>query len=134
MIVSELRIGNWVAHDGLPFYIRDVEDLRDIEKTLKYGSFEPIPLTEEWLLKFGFIKHPIAWHRDISYFPRREFKAIAVKLNQGILIRCGQLGKSRADDEVIALWNIDIQGPLMVHQLQNLYFALTGEELTIAEQ
>jgi len=99
MKANELRIGNLVMCLG-----KEVE-LIGISKwngnnytTLHYAEFKgmipiqlfhlkPIPLTEEWLLKFGFEKK-IGWD-DYEY-------------------------------------HIEY-----VHQLQNLYYALKGEEITI---
>ena len=123
MTVSELRIGNWVAHDGFPFYIRDVEDLSDIERTLKHGTFTPIPLTEDWLRKFGFEDNSYAMfykYVDNEFFITVSFKDYAHT----------QLSEHPVEVNDYSL-------PLnckYVHQLQNLFHALTGEELTITEQ
>lgn len=78
-------------------------------KTTDYGS---VPLTEEWLTKFGFEKienssYPI-FHKDNFYFEIVNHKKLGFIFPK--------------------YWSIKI---LAVHQLQNLYFALTGEELTI---
>ena len=128
MKAQDLRIGMWVYLFGDAIQLTKEHLIYLLQKD---GLPEPITLTEEWLLKFGFTKNPIAWHKDISYFPKAEFKTLCVTIGQGVLIRCGDLNKWREDDEIISLLNTDIQGPLMVHQLQNLYFALTGEELTL---
>lgn len=122
MTVSELRIGNWVAHDGLPFYIRDVEDLRDIERTLKHGTFTRIPLTEEWLLKFGFEDNSYA--RFYKYVDNEFYITVSFK----------DYAHTQLSEHPVEVNDYSL--PLdckYVHQLQNLYFALTGKELTIAE-
>jgi len=77
------------------------------------GDFRPIPLTEEWLLKFGFEYH----HKVRS----RSFYNIG-----NLFAEVG--GDGRTD-----IYGT-LAGELMcfvnhVHQLQNLYFALTNEEL-----
>lgn len=65
------------------------------------------PLTEEWLEKFG-LSPDWTW-----------------KINEPVRGTIFQDGKAYG-------WNHNI--PLQyVHQLQNLYFALTGEELTIKQ-
>ena len=54
---KELRIGNWVMGNE-PFQI-EYDDFRlsfMYEKMRGKSRFEPIPLNEEWLLKFGFEK------------------------------------------------------------------------------
>lgn len=93
---EELRIGNYV----------NIEDtiLRIDLQELYYNSsiMTPIPLTEEWLLKFGFEK---------AYETCYQYKDFIL------------------NDKFIMM-DIDITIQLKhVHQLQNLYFALTGEEL-----
>ena len=90
--------------------------------------FEPIPLTEEWLLKFGFKCVHI---KNIHY---------TVNDPNGV----AELHKISIFPTVNNQWHIAFSDELNgykdyipttkishVHQLQNLYFALTGEELTI---
>lgn len=66
----------------------------------------PIPLTEEWLLKFGFEKK-----RDFFHLDYESFCIFLDKKGYYTHINCGNLYIKH------------------VHQLQNLYFALTGKEL-----
>lgn len=106
---NELRIGNWVNHNpsGVNFKIISYhfnELFSDPNKPL----IKPIPLTEKWLLRFGFFKS------SLDYFKK---KGIIVKKEDDGRFECF-LGSS-------------IPRLLHVHQLQNLYFALTGEELTL---
>ncbi len=77
-------------------------------------SLTHIPLTEEWLIKFGFEKTNV----DI-FFKHIGEKALSIYLES---------------NNLTTLLSFDFQEtPLRrvkyVHQLQNLYFALTGEEL-----
>lgn len=77
---------------------------------------QPIPLTEEWLLKFGFEK----WNDYCYCNGKLAVEGVFKKFNESIcLLRCG-------NDDYVELTNIK-----HVHQLQNLYFALTGEGLTL---
>ena len=72
--------------------------------------FYPIPLTEEWLIKLGFKKNNY-WFKNDNM------------LRFGLIDN--QLHCSIGNDESGFLYNrINY-----VHQLQNLYFALTGEQL-----
>jgi hypothetical protein len=73
-------------------------------------SIQPIPLTEEWLLKFGFEKK-----KDV-YFIKRGIRLYPIR----DLYYRGEFPIKR-----------DI---IFIHQLQNLYFALMGEELTIKQK
>ena len=79
-------------------------------------SIEPIPLTEEWLLKFGFERQENNWKTLDLHFATIGWEKLA-----GITLSF--------EKESIYLPHIKY-----VHQLQNLYFALTGEELTFKQQ
>jgi len=147
MKASELRIGNLIKgvyykHDdedeeteletickvvtldvsGLgdyPIYVYSDEDIEH------FSDFEPIPLTEEWLVKFGFDKVGIAL-TSIAIAPLNlpcTFNLPNTPFNfcQGKLILTTGTGDFCVNIEY-------------VHQLQNLYFALTGEELKQQEQ
>jgi hypothetical protein len=117
MKASELRIGNLLEFsNGIqPTKIvtvgRRFFSSASIEKEDGDFGITPyyrgIPLTEEWLLRFGFVSNP--------YQDRYE--------NQSIHIECN---KTRG---VTELWIESMPHIKYVHQLQNLYFALTGEEL-----
>lgn len=108
MEAKDLRIGNLVqSRDGMFFEVTS-EDLMFIESG---SNCKPIPLTEEWLVKFGFEK-------DFNGF-YKLFKESEVP----VLIKDGFWTCDGICFSVNCLYH--------VHQLQNLYFALTGEELTI---
>lgn len=124
---SELRIGNLIGwHDGnredfLPIEIQGIVGKRihvNVNGSNQfchesYQSFTPIPLTEEWLLKFGFEK---------NYINIMELGVLFLYVSGDEY----SFAPSTRDDE--EYFNVKIQ---YVHQLQNLYFALTNEELTI---
>ena len=84
---------------------------------------EPIALTEEWLLKFGFEKD--------------EYQPNLYKLGCfEIVYACAWNKKTPQyhiayDSERDIYKNPIWEGFDCVHQLQNLYFALTGEEIEI---
>ena len=81
----------------------------------EYNKLEPIPLTEEWLLKFRFEKS--------KRFELGELKPCYVIFSLAVMIR---------HNSFFVDWiggNTELK---YVHQLQNLYFALTGTELTVA--
>ena len=123
MKASELRIGNYVQLEGLKRPIK--VSIIDTTETSTYTKAKPIPLNEEWLIKFGFDKVGIAL-TSIAIAPLNlpctfNLPNTPFSFCQGKLILTTGTG-----DFCV---NIDY-----VHQLQNLYFALTGEELKQQEQ
>jgi hypothetical protein len=121
MNANELRIGNWIHNpvQGVDFKVCVIalseinfEDGNKI-KDDKY-RFQPIPLTPEWLERFGFQSD------NFTDEDRTPFMRIDDACGSFIL-----------DDEFI-LMDIDTRVQIKhVHQLQNLYFALTLQELTL---
>lgn len=122
MKANELRIGNKLQKDnGDIFTVLRLDDTYDIlvcEQrgllTLDYNLFG-ILLTEEWLLKAGFekkVRHDFEGCKKIPVFALYSFSITIWD-----------------DGHFFHDWiggNIEIK---YVHQLQNLYFALTRQEL-----
>lgn len=72
-----------------------------------------IPITEEWLIKFGFIK-------DHHGYRLEDLCSLSITINKyGDFLPC-------FNDRVLHN-ELKLKE---VHQLQNMYFALTGQELT----
>lgn len=121
---SELRLGNWIEirYKGTSDVRQSPMDFLDIrEMVLKQTAyyFEPIPLTEEWLLKFGFEKD---YDKTLPY--QEGYIKENIKFNSEF-----QLMEEGMEGDLICIGK-----PLKhVHQLQNLYFALTEEELEVKE-
>lgn len=137
MKAEELRIGNWVINP-VPFQHRQIDhlDIRDLAESRLNFPFEPIPLTEEWLLKFGFEKRPAKkkrgednFHQPCTTFDLDDLTFENTSENKFILSLVNDCNSDfYCDQSPTTLDHIKY-----VHQLQNLYFALTGEELTIKE-
>ena len=120
MKANELRIGNWFIpfmFNGEELEARPIRAMEFLALSQNPHWGKPIPLTEEWLLKFGFTRHHDDYYNDIVFIKNVvnnyefEWGVYPITLNGGIQINNRKLLK-------------------YVHQLQNLYFALTGEELT----
>jgi hypothetical protein len=119
MEAKELRIGNYVniglkSSDLITDYDAiTASGLMDLQVNKERSSFiyEPISLTQEWLLKFGFVLD-LDSHRT-TYLSKHK---ITTYMQDGIFW-CD------------ILW--DCLELKHVHQLQNLYFALTNEELKL---
>ena len=119
MKATDLRIGNYYQYAG------DSGIVYTQVQAIKYNQFgllsdfdgtnfeicKPIPLTEEWLLKFGFYKNI-----DTELFEKSGFQI------DFSVIKCHFYLPNYGD------WYKELE---FVHQLQNLYFALTEEELTL---
>lgn len=113
-MIKELRIGNWVKRDLQP----DGFQIDKYSFALFHNhQYDPIPLTEEWLVKFGFEKNG-DWVQ-LNFSPR-----MGIRYYNGNSAECDII----QDDNYIAFKSGHIKH---VHQLQNLYFALTQKELEI---
>jgi len=116
MKATELRVNNLIKIEDEIYRVQSIYITGELG-VMRFGVFyyrtidhsKPIPLTEEWLIKFGFV-YAEGYYvlGDINFSMDRNKK-----------------------------WYLSIDGRWYgdkieyVHQLQNLIFALTGEELTI---
>ena len=108
MKANELRIGNYLEIDQYPNdrVIVQIENGNAIDQCLKLNP-KPIPLTEEFFELCGFEKdNRVNWRLKSGYY--------WIEVNRYSVYINGQ--------QVVL---IDY-----VHQLQNIWFALTGKELT----
>jgi hypothetical protein len=131
MKANEFRIGNLVFYIngglfeviGIHQFGLDVED--DIETTyMEYENFNPIPLTEEWLLRFGFKRqgNRNMWVKGKVCVVLENYRDLSGKLTgEKFYIGFKDLGN--------VIFHTTFECPY-VHTLQNA-FALTGEELTL---
>lgn len=117
-LLSELRIGNYLFRDGVVVTIdaRSIFDLWDDCLPEKYG-YKAIPITEKWLLSLGFVEE-FSTNKKNRWLSK-GCVSYNCQLNR-IELTCG--GSPR----LILPKNI-----IYIHQLQNLYFALTDEELLV---
>jgi len=139
MKANELRIGNLVKHvdsdsifkvTGIHEFGLDCES-KDESTYMEYENFEPVQLTPEYHKKLG--AYTVV---ELNYYrytlPRKNnsrltvnFKGYGIDLHQYLTDRTDQ------DLEVINIWDFNLtKREMYVHEWQNLYFILTGEELT----
>lgn len=116
--VNELRIGNHIRYRN---EIIEVQATDILSAELSPSDFSFIPITEEWLLKFGFIKND--WYNG-KHFVLNKYCSIIIE-KSGYDKGVWYLG-DKSDAYCHRLKKIQF-----IHELQNLYFALTGEELLI---
>ncbi len=124
--IKELRVGNLIF-SKMTGIVEAVEP-NDFEMILDdFGDFHPIKITEDWLLKLGFeqsdddlfellvIKKHVAEFIKIDLWTRTELGLVfSMEISQG---------------EFPEQVNIDLPHIKYVHQLQNLFFSLTGNDL-----
>lgn len=122
MKANELRIGSWYNSVKFKKPVQcELSDLYDLcaKSDGAYNDppidemFKPIPLTEEWLKKFWLEKDGDVLGVDTYY------NACFIRKNNRVKF-IGSYDNSKIGKPI-----------KYVHQLQNLYFALTGKELTI---
>ena len=120
MKLNELCIGNHINlmlnHEDSKVLKVALSDLISIEKN--QGWYQPIPLTEEWLFKLGF-----ELINNDFYRSRNSELELHWTVNKNKMI------PEYNGKRLITGYNFKY-----VHQLQNLYFALTGEELTFKSE
>ncbi|WP_159522931.1 hypothetical protein [Sunxiuqinia indica] len=103
----------------------DIQVKGNGNRTLWAKQVEPVKLTEEWLIKFGFKKKPCGY--GSSKYVYGIFEVHNYGGNRFKNIELITIDKSNDEDEIVnTLLPVDI---LYVHQLQNLYLAITGEKL-----
>ena len=126
MQANELRIGNYIRlFDTKECYkihlvskgVVQVEGEILGGEVLKTNNINPIPLTPEILEKCGFV-----WsHLEEEY-------VLTSKVGVIFLSKDGYSVSTGTNDSFIRIFGLTCK---YLHQLQNLYFALTGEELNV---
>lgn len=127
---NELRIGNYITYlddiyvvNGIAYEELNPNKWRISFKTLdgKLGNaksvdwIEPIPLTPEWMEMMGFVEDK----QHECYVIWESESHVAIEYFDGFVHLVGHTSAQPMEH---------IQ---YVHQLQNLYFALSGEELNV---
>ena len=128
MKANELRIGNYVSdRGGKVLRIDWWENINKVCMDMNINGSKvhpltehpehckPIPLTEEWLLKFGFKM------LNKKCFYLNDIKVLINQLNKG----------DTGYGEFLFYKGQPIKPINEIHTLQNLHFALTNKELTL---
>ncbi|MFA7287670.1 MAG: hypothetical protein WC055_02220 [Melioribacteraceae bacterium] len=123
MKVSELRIGNYLNYYGQDVIVRQIFINEDVElgyftdsigfirKLTERHSPDPIPLTEDVLVRCGFTRNGNEFTKD-DWMMGLSFDE---PYNDWHVYECRD--------------SFHLTTIKRLHQLQNLYFALTGQEL-----
>ena len=124
MKANELRIGNFVIavrcdKTEIEEKVMSVHYAGIVVTEFGWNEVKPIPINKEWLLKLGFEGN----EHNKNY-----------NLKDTIYVDLGNKEAPFCYIEVEGLDSINdfsVTHIIYVHQLQNLYFALTGEELNV---
>jgi hypothetical protein len=133
MKTNELRVGNWVNDESgaISYQIRP-QDFLPLSLPENEVKAKPITLTPEILRKAGFVKYD--WMD--GYFIKTKFGDLMIQfLTHRVCLYFTNVGGDSQGMKMRGkryVGNINTtQNITYLHQLQNLYFALTGKELNI---
>jgi len=136
MKANELRIGNWLNGPEGNAQVTGIQN-REVVEIGEMGhvmeDVSPIPLTEDWLKKMNFQRVT-----DVGKGGSNEVLSLDLWLCEGLI---HFYSNNEEDYSDVTAWYVDYGEPCenyfcrvqYVHSLQNLYFGLTGEELTIKQ-
>ncbi len=139
---KELRIGNWISFGDIYFHVA-IDDIGTLQIRNEDGHIHclgsdilqdvsPITIDREWLDRMGFsltIDNTIEVYERIlrrSYGLVKEIAFFDINDGFGVSLSDTEIGV-KSETFVV---DLDIE---YVHQLQNLYYALTGQELEVKE-
>jgi len=123
MKTKELRIGNWINTIEGHAQVKAMSEKGLMATPIMDGGdllvwAKPIPLTEGWLLKLGFYRQGSVMFLGVRY--------------QRYTLGRNSLYSIDGKSFIYDVNDHDLCEINYVHQLQNLYFALTNTELTIS--
>lgn len=113
---KELRIGNWLFNPNTSKEVAvTMIDINDMD--LRYKQYDPILITKEILVRCGF-----------EYDEIEKGNKTELGMYKNILM---MLPTSNSKGWYAAPYGypMSVHRTIYLHQLQNLYFALVGEEL-----
>jgi len=124
--IKELRIGNWVDFLGYPVQIIGISarirpdvgyvEIPGYDHPHKGIHFKPIPLTGNWLCGFGW-----GYNERTNSYENQDARMHLEHITRNDSYRMfNYILKSLIADRIF-----------YVHQLQNIHFCLTGQELTL---
>lgn len=115
MNANELRIGNLVYQNDEIIEIKSLHPQNDdVNDEIPFHAIFGIKITQEWILKFGFEKID---HHRFKIQPSQYDWYYTYSIHDNAF-------RFYVEDVILCLNTI-----FYVHQLQNLFFSLTGSEL-----
>lgn len=140
MKTNELRLGNYVSYKEKIYKVTTIHSDNSIritdENGIEYGCYyingiKPIEITEEWLVKLGFEIEIGNKHIYSLCAACKEFQIYKYISDIDITSEFKHLNYQ---DFIIQFYTYDdsdvsFHNFKYIHQLQNLYHSLTGQEL-----
>ena len=150
MEAKNLRIGNLLSFSGEPVainagFIHDCDYWNknpERQDAVSFENVEPIPINEEWLRKFNFKYYMknVSGHPDKKHLVRRWQYKFFINGNEWWFDF--EVDQQKPTNFFWLNWNFGGSNHFVhlprkmeyVHELQNLFFALTGEELELKRE
>lgn len=123
MKAKNLRIGNLVDLYGTIATIQRADFNERPPKGIAVDAGKPIPLTKEWALRLGFNKWQDRYCLE-AWSPGHPSQRFDIDWKDGNIM---MKSRYQGEDDNLLMRHIK-----HVHELQNLYFALTGKELEVS--
>ncbi|GAJ22886.1 unnamed protein product, partial [marine sediment metagenome] len=119
-----IGIIEFVAKVGTDIYYKSIGSNEIYEGRLPESSFKPIPLSEDWLLNLGFYLENSKDRLSIeAWAPAHPSQRFNIDFKDGKILL---ISRYQEDNDNFTMPHIKY-----VHQLQNLFFALTDKELNV---
>lgn len=134
MKAQSLRIGNTISVGGKATTIENIHtkygvnlEVTELWDSVDFKKIEPVPITDEWLKKFKL-------HVDnefVAWGKRENIKHIFIMPGLYLIYKEGWRLGICGEDQAYIEAREDSPEIKYVHELQNLYYALTGKELEL---
>lgn len=133
MKVTELRIGNLIYNEVADKFSQPIKEIYKVEGRLldimerqgEVTTISPIELTQEWLLKLGFNNEYKKGYIGIDVC-NTDF--VLLTPENETASHAGTYRWAFKQDRIPLIKEIE-----SVHELQNLFYAVSGVELTLKE-
>ena len=131
---QELSIGNLVCYNGKVVKVEQITKhkigyhTKPNETRMNYArlcEIEPIPITEEWLTKIGFI---LPEHKEFYVMCCINGKDNSIRLTRYFNLWNAEIFASHPE---VVMFECTILGLRFVYELQNAYYLVAGKELDI---
>ena len=133
MKAQELRIGNKIWRPDCYDEVVEIREdgiigLDSLRGLLSFGEIEPIPITEELLLKIGFKKKRDGY---LHYSDHNDEFSIKFDLGYAFIEYANLCFNPEDVTETNYGSSLEFPNTLHLHTLQNIWYLLTGKELEI---